>query len=133
MANYEVVLIFTPTLSEEEVNNEVTRHRNLLASFGAEIVHEDFWGLRQLAYPIKKKTTGIYLVTEYVGKDDVVARMEVLYKRDENIMRFLTTRLDKFAVDYNERKRNGQIGRNRKQQGNDNNDTASSNNQNPQR
>lgn len=115
MKSYENVLIFTPTLTEDEVRNHVSKHRSDLQALGAEIVHEDFWGLRQMAYPIKKKTTGIYLVTEYQAKDDAVAKMEVLYKRNESILRFMTISLDKHAVKYNDDKRNGRIGRNRNQ------------------
>jgi small subunit ribosomal protein S6 len=114
MKSYENVLIFTPTLTEDEVRNMVSKHRNDLQAVGAEIVHEDFWGLRQMEYPINKKTTGIYLVTEYQAKDDAVAKMEVLYKRNESILRFMTIALDKHAVIYNDKKRNGLIGRNRK-------------------
>lgn len=116
MKSYENVLIFTPTLSDEEVSTLIRSHRESLQSFGATIVHEDFWGLRQLAYPIQKKTTGIYLITEFSGQDDVVAKIEVLYKRNEKILRFMTTRLDKHAVEYNEKKRNGLIGKKRKKQ-----------------
>lgn len=116
MKSYENVLIFTPTLSDEEVSTLIRNHRKSLQSFGAAIVHEDFWGLRQLAYPIQKKTTGIYLITEFSGQDDVVAKIEVLYKRNEKILRFMTTRLDKHAVEYNEKKRNGLIGKKRKKQ-----------------
>lgn len=123
MQSYENVLIFTPTLSEDEVRNLVSKHRSDLQSFGAEIVHEDFWGLRQMAYPIKKKTTGIYLITEYRAKDDTVAKIEVLYKRNESILRFMTIALDKHAVEYNDKKRRGLIGKKRHQEEN----TADSN------
>lgn len=109
--SYENVLIFTPSMKEEEVKTAIGNYRESLKSLGGEIVHEDVWGLRQLAYPIQKKTTGYYVVTEYKAPAEAVARMEVLYKRDERIMRFLTVKLDKFAADYNDRKHKGLIGR----------------------
>lgn len=114
MASYENVLIFTGTLDLETVKTAIGSYRESLQSLGAEIIHEDFWGLRPLAYPIDKHTTGYYIVTEYQAPTNTVARMEVLYKRDESILRFLTVSLDKFAVDYNARKRNGLIGRKQK-------------------
>ncbi len=116
MASYENVLIFTGSLDLDTVKNAIGTYRELLQSLGAEIIHEDFWGLRSLAYPIDKHTTGYYIVTEYQAPGSTVARMEVLYKRDERILRFLTISLDKFAVDYNDRKRNGLIGRKYKEQ-----------------
>jgi len=116
MASYENVLIFTSTLPLEEVKTAIGKYREQLQSLGGEIVHEDFWGLRPLAYPINKLTTGYYVVTESQAPTTAVARMEVLYKRDENILRFLTVSLDKFAAHYNQRKRNGLIGRKHKEQ-----------------
>ncbi len=114
MNSYENVLIFTPKMTDEEVKTAIGKYRESLESLGGQVVHEDVWGLKQLAYPIKKLTTGHYIVTEYKAPSTVVARMEILYKRDERILRFLTVSLDKFAVDYNDRKRNGLVGRKKK-------------------
>jgi small subunit ribosomal protein S6 len=114
--SYENVLVFTPVLTEEEVKNVVGDYQKLLKSHGSEIVHEDFWGLKQLAYPIRKKTTGFYLVTEFKADSSIIAKLELQYKRDERVLRFLTTRLDKFSLEYNEKKRLGLIGRNKKTQ-----------------
>lgn len=124
MNSYENVLIFTPKMTDEEVKTAIGKYRESLESLGGKIVHENVWGLRQLAYPIKKLTTGHYIVTEYQAPSNAVARMEILYKRDERILRFLTVSLDKFAVDYNERKRNGMIGR-KKQKDDDTSASAS--------
>lgn len=87
-----------------------------MESKGCNFIHEDFWGMKQLAYPIKKKTTGIYLVLEFTSPGEGIENFELQFKRDENILRFLTTRLDKYAVKYNEDRRNGLIGRKRKKQ-----------------
>ena len=103
-------------MTEEEVKNLVGDYQKLLKSHGADIVHEDFWGLRQLAYPIKKKTTGFYLVTEFKADSSSIAKLELQYKRDERVLRFLTTKLDKYSLEYNEKKRLGLIGRNKKTQ-----------------
>lgn len=112
--SYETVVVFTPVLKEDEVQGAIGKYRELLKSHGAEIVQEDFWGLRSLAYPIKKKTTGIYLVMEFRSTGEAVERLEIQYKRDENVLRFLTVNLDKFAQEYNDKKRKGLAGRNRK-------------------
>jgi len=109
--NYETVIIFTPVLNDEEVKKQIKKYIDLIKEAGGSIVHEDFWGLRQLAYPIQKKTTGIYHILEYDAPGGFIDGLELQFRRDENVIRFLTTVLDKFALDYNERKRNGLIGR----------------------
>ncbi len=111
MNDYETTMILTPVLSDEEVKQTISSYTALLKENGAEIVQEDHWGLKQLAYPIAKKTTGVYHWIQFKAPGDVVAKLEIQFVRNDKIMRFLTVSLDKFAVDYNERKRNGLIGR----------------------
>ena len=103
--NYETVIVLTPVLLQEQVDEAVAKHRKFLTDSGAIIVHENNWGLRKLAYPIQKKNTGFYFLFEFQAEPTLVAKIEVEYKRDERIMRFLTIALDKHAVAYNERKR----------------------------
>jgi small subunit ribosomal protein S6 len=103
---YETVFILTPVLLQEQVDEAVAKYRKFLTDNGAIIVHENNWGLRKLAYPIQKKNTGFYFLFEFQAEPTLVAKMEVEYKRDERIMRFLTVSLDKHAIAYNDRKRN---------------------------
>ena len=105
MNNYEVVLISTPVLNNEQYKKVVDKYGSFIKENG-EIVSQEDWGLRQLAYPIEKKTTGFYTLIEFKATPDLIERLEVEFKRDENIMRFLTTRLDKYALAYNERRKN---------------------------
>ena len=105
MNQYETVFILTPVLSEEQMKEAVNKFETLLTDNGAEIVFKDFWGMRKLAYPIKKKTTGFYYLIEFKAEGSVIADLEVAYKRDERLLRFLTVSLDKHAVAYNEKKR----------------------------
>lgn len=107
-------MIFTPVLSEQDAQAKCKEYIKLLKDRGAEILEEDFWGLKQLAYPIQKKTTGMYFVTEYRTEGTVVDELEVLLKRDTSNLRFLTVRLDKYAIKYNDEKRRGLVGRNKK-------------------
>jgi len=103
--NYEVVFIMTPVLSEEQMMDTVTKFKKILTDNGSEIVFENNWGLRKLAYPIQKKTTGFYYLVEFKASGEMIAKMETEFKRDERVMRFLTVRLDKHAIAYNEKKR----------------------------
>ena len=102
---YETVFIATPVLSEEQMKETVKKYIDLLTSKGAEIVYENNWGMRKLAYPIRKKTTGFYYLIEFRAEGSVINDLEVAYKRDERLLRFLTVSLDKHAVAYNEKKR----------------------------
>ena len=103
---YETVFIATPVLSEEQMKETVKKYTDLLTSKGAEIVYENNWGMRKLAYPIRKKTTGFYYLIEFKADGSVINDLEIAYKRDERLLRFLTVSLDKHAVAYNEKKRN---------------------------
>lgn len=114
LAQYETVFILTPVLSEEDAKRTIKGYTDLLKSQGAEIVHEEHWGLKNLKYPMKKKTTGIYHVLEFRGNGKAVDTLEIAFRRDENVLRYLTVKLDKYAVKYNDDKRAGLVGRNKK-------------------
>lgn len=102
---YETVIILNPVLSQDQVADTVQKFRKILTDHGAIVVFENNWGLRKLAYPIQKKNTGFYHLIEFTATGDVVKRLEIEYKRDERIMRFLTIVLDKHSIAYNEKKR----------------------------
>src|SRR5574344_2677947 len=105
--SYETVFIMTPVLSEEQMKETVNKFENFLTEKGAEIVHKENWGLKKLAYPIDKKTSGFYHLIEFKAEPTMVNDLEIQYRRDEKIMRFLTVAMDKHAVAYAERRRNG--------------------------
>lgn len=112
--DYESVIIFTPVLSDEQLKDAVSKYRNLITDNGGEVVHEENWGLTKLAYPIDKKTTGFYHVYEFKAPTDFISKFELAFRRDERIMRYLTVSLNKHAVVYNQRKRNGEFKQNKK-------------------
>ena len=105
--NYETVFIVTPVLSEAQMKDTVEKFKELMKNNKAEIVHEENWGLKPLAYEIKGKSTGFYTLVEFKAEPSFIAVMETEFKRDERIMRFLTVALDKHAVAYNEKRRKG--------------------------
>ena len=104
--HYETVFIATPVLSDAQMKETVKKFRELITGEGGEIVHEEDWGLKKLAYPIQKKTTGYYYLIEFMANGTFIQKFETEYRRDERIIRFLTFALDKFAVAYAERRRN---------------------------
>lgn len=106
LQDYELMLIFTPVLSEEDFKAAQKKFTDLITAHGGELGVIHPWGLRSLAYPIAKKTTGLYYVVEFKAPADLNAKLEIQMNRDETIMRHMVTRLDKYAVMYNGRKRN---------------------------
>lgn len=111
LKNYETVFILTPVLSEQQTKDAVEKFKKLLTDNGSKIVNEEAWGLRKLAYPIQGKQTGFYQIFEFLGDPAFIAKLEIEYKRDERVIRFLTTALDKHAVAYNEKRKKGQVGK----------------------
>ena len=107
MNNYELMVIFTPVLSEEEFKAAQKKYADLVTANGGEVLHSNPWGLKSLAYPIDKKTTGLYWVMEYKAPTDFNEKLKTQLLRDESQMRHMYTVLDKYAVDYNTKKRSG--------------------------
>ncbi len=103
---YETVFIATPVLSESQMKEAVAKYTGFITSNGGEIVYEEDWGLKQLAYPIQKKTTGFYYLIEFRADSQFVAALETQYRRDERIIRFLTFAMDKYSIAYAEKRRN---------------------------
>ena len=106
MNNYETVIILNPVLSEEQVKESMDKFKTLLSSYKAELQSEELWGLKKMKYPIQNKKTGFYLLFEYNAPTSMIADLEVELSRDERIMRFLTVKLDKHALEYAEKRRN---------------------------
>jgi small subunit ribosomal protein S6 len=102
---YETVFILTPVLSENQMKEAVDGFKSLLTKAGSEIVNEELWGLRKLAYPIEGKTTGFYALLEFKAEPTVIAALETQYRRDEKVIRYLTTKLDKFAIEYSAKRK----------------------------
>ena len=105
LKQYETVFIATPVLSDAQMKEAVAKYTSFITSNGGEIVYEEDWGLKQLAYPIQHKTSGFYYLIEFKADPEFVANLEIQYKRDERILRFLTVALDKDAIAYAEHRR----------------------------
>ena len=102
---YETVFILTPVLSDAQMKEAVEKFSKVLTDNGATIVNTEEWGLRKLAYPIQKKSTGFYSLIEFYAEPTIVKKLETAYRRDERVIRFLTFRLDKYAAEYAAKRR----------------------------
>lgn len=105
MNNYETVFIVTPVLSDQQVKEVADKFQGVITENGGQIVNFEAWGLKKLAYSIQKKTTGFYFLVEFTGEGSLINTLETQYRRDERIIRFLTFKQDKFAVEYAEKRR----------------------------
>ena len=103
---YETVFIATPVLSESQMKEAVAKYTDLITSKGGEVVYQESWGLKQLAYPIQKKTSGFYQLIEFKADTQFIDTLETQYRRDDRIIRFLTFAMDKHSIAYAERRRN---------------------------
>jgi len=104
--HYETVFIATPVLSDAQMKETVQKFKDLITGEGGEIVYEEDWGLRKLAYPIQKKSTGFYYLIEFKADGPFIRKFETEYRRDERVIRFLTFTMDKHAIEYSEKRRN---------------------------
>jgi len=105
MNNYETVFILTPVLSEEQAKEAVKNYEAEVKKLGGTIKHSESWGLKRLAYPIQKKTTGFYFLFQIEGEGSLIADLELFFKRDERIMRFLTIKMDRDHLAWAEKRR----------------------------
>jgi small subunit ribosomal protein S6 len=106
MKQYETVFILTPVLSDQQMKETVEKFKGILAAQGAEIINEESWGLKKMAYPIQKKSTGFYQLVEFKAEPTVVDKLETSFRRDARVLRFLTVKLEKYAAEYAEKRRN---------------------------
>ena len=115
MNNYETVFILNPVLSDDQAKDAVEKFKKVLTKGKAEVINVEHWGLKKMAYPIQKKSTGFYNLIEFATENTaIISTLETEFRRDESVMRFLTTVLDKHAVAYNARRRKGEFNRTKK-------------------
>ena len=105
MNQYETVFILTPVLSDEQMKETAAKFKKILTDKGAEIISEEAWGLKKMAYAIQKKSTGFYCLVEFKAEPEVIKVLETAFRRDEKVIRFQTVKLDKYAVEYAEKRR----------------------------
>jgi len=105
MNQYETVFILTPVLSDVQVKEAVEKFKGILTAEGAEIINEENWGMKKLAYQIEKKSTGFYQLLEFKAEPTVIEKLELNFRRDERVIRYITVKLDKYAAEYAAKRR----------------------------
>jgi small subunit ribosomal protein S6 len=114
MKNYETVFILNPVLSDDQAKDTVEKFLKVLARTKSEVINVEQWGLKKMAYPIQNKSTGFYNLIEFAADPQTIQTLETEYRRDESVLRFLTTALDAHAVIYNARRRKGEFNKGKK-------------------
>ena len=107
--HYEAAFVLTPVLSEPQMKEAVDKFEKLLVENGGTILNREEWGLKKLAYPIQGKTTGFYALLQFDVEPELIAKLETAFRRDERVLRFLTTRLDKYAFEYAQKRHNANV------------------------
>ena len=105
MNQYETVFILNPVLSEEQTKETVLKYEKFLTSKGAKMISKEDWGLKKLAYPIQNKKSGFYHLFEYIVNPEIISDLELEFRRDERFMRYLTVKVDKYGVEWTEKRR----------------------------
>ena len=105
MNHYETVFILNPVLSEDQVKETVQKYADTITSNGGKLVNKEDWGLKKFAYTIQNKKSGFYHLFDFVADPEVVHALELEFRRDERVMRYLTVKLDKHAEAWAEKRR----------------------------
>ncbi len=114
MKNYETVFILNPVLSDDQAKDTVEKFVKVLKKAKADVINIEQWGLKRMAYPIQNKSTGFYNLLEFAAAPETINALETEFRRDESVMRFLTTVLDKHSILYNARRRKGEFNKGKK-------------------
>jgi small subunit ribosomal protein S6 len=114
MKNYETVFILNPVLSDDQAKDTVEKFVKVLKKAKADVINIEQWGLKRMAYPIQNKSTGFYNLLEFAAAPETIHVLETEFRRDESVMRFLTTVLDKHSILYNARRRKGEFNKGKK-------------------
>jgi len=105
MNHYETVFILNPVLSDQQIEETVKKFEDYLKKNGGKMVSKENWGLKKLAYPIQNKKSGFYHLFEFTAPGEAIGGYELEFRRDERVMRFLTVKLDKHAIEWAEKRR----------------------------
>ena len=109
LKHYETVFIVSPVLSEQQIKDAVDKIKTFLVESGAELTHEESWGLRKLAYAIDNKSTGYYQLFEFKADPSFILKFSTELRREEKVLRFQTIALDKYAIEFNEQRKQGKF------------------------
>ena len=92
MRRYETIFILRPTLGEEQISTLIENTTNIIQEEKGQIIEADRWGIKKLAYPIKKETLGFYVFCDYAGTPEAVTEIERKFRIHDSVLRYLTVK-----------------------------------------
>jgi small subunit ribosomal protein S6 len=98
--NYESSVIINAAIEEEQIESTIKKIEESIRNNGGEIVDIEKWGRKRLAYAVNKSKSGYYVIIRFFAQPELVSKLERMYQLDEYIFRYLTIKLDKFALEY---------------------------------
>lgn len=101
--HYESVVILNASLEDDQINSTLNRIEDQISTSGGKITDIDKWGRKRLAYPIQKSKSGYYVVYHFESPRELIAKLERNYRLDENIIRYLTIKLEKQDLEHIEK------------------------------
>lgn len=108
---YETTFILIPDLPEGEHQQAVDKFVKMIKEVGEGDIHNiEHWGVRKLAYPIQRKTSGYYCYIEFNAYPELIDKLDQAYRYDDSVIRYLTVKLEKHALDYNKKRREQNFG-----------------------
>ncbi len=110
---YETTFIVVPEIPESEYKAIAAKFEKLIKDREGKIINIEHWGQMKFAYPIGRQTSGYYCYIEYSSPGNLIGKLEQEFGYDEKVIRYLTVKLDKHAVEYNNKRRNGEFSRNK--------------------
>lgn len=93
MRRYETIFILRPSLSEKEIDDIIENTSNLINKDDGSIIDLDRWGMRKLAYLIKKENQGYYVLMDYCTSPQTVAEMERKFRIDDSVLKYMTVKV----------------------------------------
>lgn len=100
---YESAILINATLDDQQIESIITRVKDLITNNGGEIRELENWGRKRLAYPVEKNKIGYYAIFRFDAPGDIVTKLERAYSLDEQILRFVTLKLSKNALEQIEK------------------------------
>lgn len=103
---YESAVLINAVLEDNQIETLINRIKDFITNNGGQITDFENWGRKRLAYPIEKSKIGYYAIFRFTAPRNILAKIERFYNLDENILRYLTIKLDKHAIEQLEKNKN---------------------------
>lgn len=106
---YESAILINAALEDNQIENVINRVKEFITTNGGQIRDFENWGRKRLAYPVEKSKIGYYVILRFDAPGSIVSKLERFYNLDEHILRYLTIKLSKEALEQIEKNKNQNV------------------------